>query len=115
MLTIKSHTNFITYVCDGMYGNCSKSHNKSYKIISLKILKHYNWPRIVSTQMKFTQKVKYFTVFKRFPSTSCCLQKFSPNKMKKLACWTCEAVSGMIALGERWGMEWWTKVIIGHE
>ena len=43
---------------------------------------HYNQPRIVSTQMKLTQKVDHFTVFKSFPSTSCCSQKFPPNNLK---------------------------------
>jgi len=34
--------------------------------------------------MKFTQKVDHFTVFKSFPSISCCSQKFPPNKMEKI-------------------------------
>jgi len=33
---------------------------------------------------KLTQKVNHFTVFESFPSTSCCSQKFLPNKIKKL-------------------------------
>ena len=45
----------------------------------LKILKHNNQPRIVSTQMKLTQKADDFTVFKSLPSTSCCSQKFPPK------------------------------------
>jgi len=32
--------------------------------------------------MKLTQKVDHFTVFNSFPSTSCCLQKFPPNKVE---------------------------------
>ena len=32
--------------------------------------------------MKLTQKVDHFTVFKSFPSTSWCSQKFPPNN-----CW----------------------------
>ena len=44
--------------------------------------------------MKLTQKVDHFTVFKNFPSTSCCSQKFPPNNLKKkLAGWMCEVVS----------------------
>ena len=50
--------------------------------------------------MKLTQKVDHFTVFKGFPSTSCCSQKFPPNKIKNLASWTCEVESGMFALGD---------------
>ena len=38
----------------------------------------------MSTQTKFTQKVDYFTVFESFPSTSCCSQKFPPNKIEKI-------------------------------
>ena len=34
---------------------------------ALPILKHYNQPRIVSTQMKLTQKVDHFTVFCELP------------------------------------------------
>jgi len=45
-----------------------------------------------------TQKVDHFTVFKRFSSTSCCLQKFLPNKIENLAGWTNEVVSGMFML-----------------
>jgi len=43
---------------------------------------HYNQPRIVSTQMKLTQKVDHFTVFKSFPSTSCCSQEFPSNNLE---------------------------------
>jgi len=50
----------------------------------LKDLKHYNQPRIVSTWTKLTQKVDCFTVFKSFPSTSCCWHKFSPKKIEKI-------------------------------
>jgi len=45
-----------------------------------------------------------------FPSTSCCSQKFPPNKIENLASWTCEVVSGMLTLGGQWGMEWRAKV-----
>jgi len=84
----------------------------------LKILKHYNQPRIVSKQTKLTQKVDHFTVFESFSSTSCCSHKFPPNKIEKLAGWTCEVVSEMFTLGGWWG---WTgrkrlqfKIVVGH-
>ena len=92
--------------CDWIYGNRSKSHIGSYEIIDFKNFKHYNQPRIVSTQMKLTQKVDHFTVFKSFPSTFCCSQKFLPNNLEKLAGWTCEVVSGMFSLGGGRGMDW---------
>ena len=38
----------------------------------------------MSTQTKLTQKVDHFTVFKSFPSTSCCSQKFPPNNLEKI-------------------------------
>jgi len=34
--------------------------------------------------MKLTQKVEHFTVFKSFPSTSCCSQEFPPNSLEKI-------------------------------
>ena len=37
----------------------------------------------VSTRMKLTQKVDYFTVFESFPSSSCCSHKFPPSKIEK--------------------------------
>ena len=46
-------------------------------------LKHYNQPRIVTTQTKLTQKVDHFTVFESFISTSCCSHKLLPNKIEK--------------------------------
>ena len=61
---------------------------------------------------KLTQKVDHFTVFKSSPRTSCCSQKFLPNKIEKLAGWMCEVVSGMFTLGGWWGMNWWEKVIV---
>ena len=51
----------------------------------LKMSMHYNQPRIVSTQMKLTQKVDHFTMFKSFPNTSCCSQKFPPNNLEKIS------------------------------
>ena len=35
-------------------------------------------------RMKLTQKVYHFTVFKSFPSTSGCSQKFPPNNLYKI-------------------------------
>ena len=65
--------------------NYSKLHIGSYEIIDFKDFKAlYNQPRIVSTWTKLTQKVDRFTVFESFPSTSCCSQKFPPNKIKKI-------------------------------
>ena len=69
------------------------------KLRDNQILKHYNQPRIVSMQMKLTQKVDHFIVFESFPSTSCCSQKFLPNKIEKLAGLMCEVASGMFTLG----------------
>jgi len=90
-----------------------------WKLSIWKILKHYNQPRIVSTWIKLTQRVGHFTVFKSFPSTSCCSQKFPPNNFKKKAGLSCEVVSGMLSLGGWWG---WTggkrlqfKIAVGHQ
>ena len=80
---------FYKPICDWIYGNHSKLHIGSYKIIDLK---HCNHPRIVSTQTKLTQKIYHFTVFESLPNTSCCSQKLT---WKKLAGWTCKVVSGM--------------------
>ena len=44
-------------------------------------------------QMKLTQTSDHFTVFKSFPSTSCCSQKLPPNN---LAGWTYEVVSARV-------------------
>jgi len=68
------------YICDWIYENSSKLHIVSYEIIDFKIIKHYNQPRIMNTQMKLKQKVDHLTEFKNFLSTSCCSQKFPPNK-----------------------------------
>jgi len=64
--------------------------------------------------MKLAQKLDHFTVFKSFPSTSCCSQKFPPNNLekKKLAGWTCKVISGMFTLGGGQGMDWWKKVTV---
>ena len=66
----------------------------------------------MSTRAKLTQKVDHFTVFESFPNTSCCSQKFLPNKIENLASWTCKVASGMFSLGGQWGMEWRAKIII---
>jgi len=34
--------------------------------------------------MKLTKNLDHFTVFKSFPSTSCCSQKFPPNNLQKI-------------------------------
>jgi len=34
--------------------------------------------------MKLTQKLDHFNVFKSFPSTGCCSQKFPPNNLEKI-------------------------------
>ena len=34
-------------------------------------------------RMKLTQKIDCFTVLESFPCTSCCSQKFLPNKIEK--------------------------------
>ena len=60
-----------------------KLHIESHEIIDLKISNHYNHLSIVSTQMKFTQKVDYFTMSESFPSTNFCWQKFPPNKIEQ--------------------------------
>ena len=62
--------------------------------------------------MKLIQKFDHFTVFKSFPSTGCCSQKFPPNNLEKMAGWTCEVVSGMFSLGGGWGMDWREKVTV---
>jgi len=64
-----------------IYENHSKLHIESYVIIDFK---DYSQPKIVSMQMKLTQKVEHSTVFESFPNTSCCLQKFPPNKIEKI-------------------------------
>jgi len=58
--------------------------NRTLEVTILKISKHYDQPRIVSTWIKLTQKLDRFTVLKSFPSTSCCSQEFLPNNLKKI-------------------------------
>ena len=47
-----------------------------------------------------------------FPSTSCCSQKFPPNKIENLAGWMCEVISEMLTLGGWRGMDWQENVIV---
>ena len=51
------------------------------------------------TRLKLTQKVDQFILIESFPSTRCCLKKFPPNKVKNLASWPSEAISGLFMLG----------------
>ena len=60
--------------------------------------------------MKLIQNVSHFTVFKSFPSISCCSQKLHQIAWKKLAGWTCDVVAGMFTLGGWWVMNWRGKV-----
>ena len=53
-------------------------------------------------RMKFTQKVDYFTVFKSFPNTSCCSQKFPPNNVR--------GSIRDVFIGQGRRMDWWEKV-----
>jgi len=73
--------------------------------LACKILKHYNQPRIESTQMKLTQKVDHFTVFESFPSTIAVHGSSHQQDKKKLAGWICEVVLGMFTLDGQWGMK----------
>jgi len=89
-------------ICDWIYRNRSKLHIGSYEKINFKDLKHYNQPRIVNTRMKLTQKVDNFTVFKSFPSTCCCSQKFPPNNLEKISWLDVRSSVRDIFIG--WGM-----------
>ena len=62
--------------------------------------------------MKLTQKVDYFTVFESFPSTSCCSQKFPPNKIEKTDWLDVRSSVRDVYIGKVWGMDWWEKVIV---
>ena len=65
----------------------------------------------------------YFTVFKNFPSTSCCLMWFPPSKIENLASWTSKVELGILTLGSHWvGSGRWNggqilehKMEIGHK
>jgi len=103
---VANSNHFANHICDWIYGNRSKLHTGSYRIIDFK---DYNRPKIVSTRIKLTEKVDQFTVFESLPSTSYCSQKFPPND---LAGWTCEVVSGMFSLGEWQGIDWREKVTV---
>ena len=63
-------------------------------------------------QLKLTQKVDHFTVFERFPSTSCCSQKLMPNKIESFG-WLDEQDSIRdVYIGSMAGMDWWEKFIV---
>ena len=84
---------------------CSRSSNHCYtvggsiitfcqlqtrrKLDALKFFRQKFMPSKISGIM-----VDHFTVFKSFPSTSYCSQKFPPN-----VGWMCEVVSGIFTLG----------------
>jgi len=73
---------------------------------------HYNKPRPVSTRTKLTQKVDHFTVFKSFPSTSCCLQKFLPNNLEKIGWLDVRVSIRDVFIGWVVGMDWWEKITV---
>ena len=62
--------------------------------------------------MELTQKLDHFTVFKSFPSTSCCSQKILPNNLEKIGWLDVLGVSGMFSLGRGRGMDWLEKVTV---
>ena len=99
-------------ICDWIYGNRFKSHTGSYEINDFKILKHYNQPRIVSTQRKLTQKVDHFTVFNSLPNTSCCSQKFPPNKLENIGWLDMRGSIRDVFIGWGWGMDWREKITV---
>ena len=59
--------------------------------------------------MKLTQKVDHFTVFKSFPNTSCCSQKFPPNNFEKIGWLDVQVSIRDVFIG--WGWRW-TKVTV---
>jgi len=76
---------------------CSRSSNHCYTVSgSIINFRQLQTRRKLNALKFFKQKfmpskisgitVDYFTVFKSFPSTSYCSQKFPPNKIKKF-CW----------------------------
>ena len=77
----------------GFGGNQSKPHIGSYKIIGFKGITSQ------ATRIKLTQKMDHFTVFNSFPSISCCLMWFPPNKIENLASWTSKVELGILTLG----------------
>jgi len=58
----------------------------------------------VSTRIKLTQNADHFTVFKSFPSTSCCSQKFPPNNLEKIGWLDMQGSIRDAFIG--WGMDW---------
>ena len=64
-------------------------------------------------QMKLTQKVDHFTVFKSFPITSCCSQKFLPNSLEKIGWLDVRgSIRDVFSSGGGWGMDWQEKVTV---
>ena len=100
---------YFTSICDWIYGNHSKSHIGSYEIIDFK---DYSQPRIVSMRMKLTQKVDHFTVFKSFPSISCCSQKFPPNNFEKIGWLDMRGSIRDVFIGRGRGKDWREKVTV---
>ena len=62
--------------------------------------------------MKLTQKVDHFTVFKSFPSTSCCSQKFLPNNLEKISWLDVRGSIRDVFIGWGRGMDWREKVTV---
>ena len=62
--------------------------------------------------MKLTQKVDHFTVFKSFPSTSDCSQKFPPNNLQKNRWLDVRGSIRDVSLGGGRGMDWREKVTV---
>ena len=56
--------------------------------------------------MKLTQMVDHFTVFKSFPSSSCCSQKFPPNNLQKTGWLDGQGSIRDVFIG--WGAGGWT-------
>ena len=69
--------------------------------------------------MKLTQKVDHFTVFKSFPSTSCCSQKFLPNNLENNG-WLDmrgsirDAFIGWVVGDGLLGKDYSSKIVVGH-
>ena len=107
---VKSETNHkCSHKCDWIYRNHSKSHIESYEIIDSK---DYNQPRIVSTGTKLTQTLGHFNVFQSFPNTSCCSQKFPPNKIEKIGWLDMRGSIRDVFIGWVVGMDWREKVTV---
>ena len=57
-------------------------------------------------------KVDHFTVFKSFPSTSSCSQKFLLNKIEKIGWLNVKGSIRDVTLGGWRGMDWREKIIV---